>query len=84
MGSEQRSERSRLVISAAAQRSVRFAVATGLVIYEAVFFDGEPRWVLLAVYLTMMGLPIAERADELRRQSLDKMRAAFADEDEPT
>jgi len=57
-------------ISAASQRSLRFLVALGLLIYEAIGHDGEPRWLLIAIYGTMMGLPLAEYGDELRRRAM--------------
>lgn len=65
-------------ISAATQRSVRFFVALGLLIYEAVLFEGEPRWLLIAIYGTMMGLPLAEFGDEVRRRAI-----GTTDDDEP-
>jgi hypothetical protein len=57
-----------LSIGANAQRTVRFFVALGLLIYEAVLYHGAVRWHLLLLYGTMMGLPIAELGDQLRRQ----------------
>lgn len=68
-------ERRRLGFSmpAAVQRTVRFVVALGLVIYEAVIHDGEPRPLLLGLYLTMMGLPVAEGADALRRAAMRRL-----------
>ena len=59
-------------ISAATQRSARFLVALGLIVYEATVRQGEPRWLLLALYGTMMGLPLAERADELLRSAMER------------
>lgn len=64
---------------AAVQRTVRFVVAVGLVVYEATIHPGEPRLLLLGVYLTMMGLPVAEGADALRRAATKKL---AAEEDE--
>jgi hypothetical protein len=57
-----------LSIGANAQRTVRFFVALGLLIYEAVIYQGAARWHLLLLYGTMMGLPIAELGDQLRRR----------------
>lgn len=54
-------------MSSGVLRTLRFVVALALIVYEAVLYDGPPRWVLLGVYLTMMGLPIAEWGDDLRR-----------------
>jgi hypothetical protein len=68
------------VLSGARQRSLRFVVALGLVIYEAVIYQGPPRWVLLGVYLTMMGLPIAEWGDELRTRATAALDAKRGDE----
>lgn len=62
-----------LVLTAPVQRTVRFVVALVLVIYEATIYDGEPRWLLLGVYLTMMGLPIAEWGDEVRRAAVERL-----------
>jgi hypothetical protein len=61
------------VLPAAVQRTVRFVVALGLIIYEAVIYEGSPRLLLLGVYLTMMGLPVAEWGDELRRAASDRL-----------
>lgn len=58
---------------AAVQRTLRFLVALALVIYEATLYHGTPRWLLLGVYLTMMGLPIAERVDEVRRAAMRRL-----------
>lgn len=66
--------RERGASSAALQRAARFVVALVLIVYEAVIYEGEPRWLLLAVYLTMMGLPVAEAGDELRRAALRRLR----------
>lgn len=52
------------------QRTVRFLVGLGLLIYEAVIYQGETRWPLLVVYGGMMGLPFAEKADDLRRLAM--------------
>lgn len=55
-----------------AQRTVRFVVALGLLIYEAAVYAGDDiRWHLIVVYAAMMGLPIAELGDELRRKRDD-------------
>ena len=51
------------------QRTVRFLVALGLLIYEATIHQGEARWHLLLLYGTMMGLPIAELGDQVRRRA---------------
>jgi hypothetical protein len=58
-----------LAIGAGAQRTVRFFVALGLLIYEATIHAGEARWHLLLLYGTMMGLPIAELGDQVRRRA---------------
>lgn len=58
------------MITGPAQRSIRFTVALGLLIYEAVGYSGDTvRWHLIVLYATMMGLPLAEIGDELRRRS---------------
>lgn len=54
-------------IPVALQRSILFLVGLGLLIYEAVMHVGEPRWPLLVVYAGMMGMPLALKADDLRR-----------------
>ena len=57
-------------IGAGAQRSIRFLVALGLLIYEATWYDGgDVRWHLILIYGTMMGLPLAELGDEVRRRA---------------
>lgn len=50
----------------AAQRTARFVVALALLVYEATIYDGQPRWVLVVIYGAMMGLPLANLADDLR------------------
>lgn len=59
-------------LSVATQRSMRFMVALGLLIYEAVVREGPTRWEFLVVYCGMMGLSIANRADDLRRMAIDQ------------
>lgn len=66
MGGERR--RRTPAISPAVQRTFRFVVALGLVTYEAILHDGEPRWLLVMLYATMMGLPLAELGDDFRRR----------------
>lgn len=62
--------RYRFVITGPVQRSVRFAVALALLIYEALWYQGDVvRWHLIVLYATMMGLPLAELGDEIRRRS---------------
>lgn len=69
------------ILTAAAQRTVRFVVALVLVIYEATIYPGDPRWLLLGVYLTMMGLPVAEWGDEIRRAATERTRAGAEEVD---
>jgi hypothetical protein len=38
------------------------------IVYEALFYRGEPRWPLLVVYLTLLGLPGALGLDALREK----------------
>lgn len=45
-----------------------FAVGLGLVIYEAVLREGDPREVLIILYAAMMGLPLVFQGDEFRRR----------------
>lgn len=53
--------------------SLIFIVGLVLVIHEAVFRgDSAPRVELLITYLFMMGLPVAEIGDILRRKSIDE------------
>jgi hypothetical protein len=54
-------------IPAPLQRSVLFLSGLGLVIHEAVIRTQDARWPLLVIYAGMMGLPLALRADDLRR-----------------
>jgi hypothetical protein len=56
-------------LGANAQRTARFIVALALIIYEATIYHGEARWHLILVYGTMMGLPLAELGDEVRRRT---------------
>lgn len=58
--------RTLLDTSTAAQRSARFFVALALLVYEATWYDGEPRWLLIVAYGAMMGLPLANLADDMR------------------
>lgn len=70
---EDRRRRS-FVLSTSAQRTIRFLVGLGLVIYEAVIRVGETRWPFLVFYAGMMGMPLAERADDLRRAASGRAR----------
>jgi hypothetical protein len=38
------------------------------ILYEAVIYDGEPRWPLLTVYITLLGLPGALGLDALKER----------------
>lgn len=58
--------RPRFDLSVSAQRTARFIVGLGLIVYEAVWYPGEPRWLLIVAYSAMMGLPLANIADEVR------------------
>jgi hypothetical protein len=50
-------------------RDVSFlVVGLGGIVYEALFHQGEPRWALLVVYLTLLGLPAALGLDALRER----------------
>lgn len=64
-----------LVLSAGTQRTLQFLVGLGLVIYEAVIREGETRWPFLVFYAGMMGMPLAERADEMRQSSAARRRS---------
>lgn len=57
------------IITGPAQRTVRFLVALALLVYEAVWYQGDVvRWHLIVLYGTMLGLPLAELGDEIRRR----------------
>lgn len=55
------------------ERTLRFLGGLGLVVYEAVVREGEPRWPLLLLYSLMMGSPLVNRADEIRRETMDRL-----------
>lgn len=44
--------------------TVLFFAGLGLIFYEALLYDGEPRWGLLMIYAGMVGLPAIIRTDE--------------------
>lgn len=44
--------------------TVLFFAGLGLIGYEALLYDGEPRWGLLMIYAGMVGLPAFIRADQ--------------------
>lgn len=56
-----------LILTVAAERAIRFFVGLGLLIYEAGFYPGAPRPVLVVVYGGMMGLSLANVADDVRQ-----------------
>jgi hypothetical protein len=56
-----------LILSVGAERAIRFLVGLGLLIYEAAFYPGAPRPVLVVLYGGMMGLSLANVADDVRQ-----------------
>lgn len=56
-----------LLLSVAMERAIRFFVGLGLLIYEAAFYPGAPRPVLVVLYGGMMGLSLANVADDVRQ-----------------
>lgn len=54
-------------IPASIQRTILFVAGLGLLVHEAVIRTQDARWPLLVVYAGMMGLPLALRADDIRR-----------------
>lgn len=80
MADEPAPRRRSLIISAATQRSVRFVAALALLTFEAVAHHDNPQWLLIAIYGTMMGLPIAEFGDEVRRRATGVSRAEEVDD----
>lgn len=54
------------IITTPVQRSIRFVVGIGGVIYELAIRDGEPRWLALLVCTAFAGLPIANFGDDAR------------------
>lgn len=57
-----------LDLLSALERPARFIAGLGLTIYEAVLRTQEPRWPFLVLYSVMMGSPLVQRADEIRRE----------------
>lgn len=56
-----------LDISLAAQRSIRFVVGVGIIVWELVIqTDHDPSWQALLVGTAFAGLPIANIIDEVR------------------
>lgn len=54
-------------IPAPIQRSILFVAGLVLLSHEAIIRTQDPRWPLLVIYAGMMGLPLALKADDLRK-----------------
>jgi hypothetical protein len=64
---EDEDEKHGLILSVGVERAIRFLAGLGLLIYEAAFYPGAARPVLVVLYGGMMGLSLANVADDVRQ-----------------